>query len=308
MIKGLGGVGLDLNQLQYFVAIAELQNISKASERLNISQPSLSKSISRLEKELGTKLFDRAGKRIILNDQGSRFLAGVQLSLQDLDDARALVENMAGGMTKKISLGVFGPQSYLDACLEQFGKQNPQVEFVISCNIGAAGLMETDQFDMMLYPEDPAFKKYKGFLVRRERFLLAVPNTHPFAGLAKVDPRKLAEEKFVFMRSSGRNLERTYVLCINTGFRPKIKSTTDCMDSHRRIIAHGLAVGFVAEGDAAFYEADDDIVLLDIDDDEYMQSVMVGFKREKHLSKTAIQFRNFVLAYFGITSPAEDLA
>ncbi len=296
---------MELSQLQYFVAIAELQNISKASQRLNISQPSLSKSISKLEKELGTKLFDRAGKRIILNDQGSRFLAGVQLSLQDLEDAKALVENMAEGATQKISIGLFGAHSYLDACLQAFGKRHPKVEFVISCHIGASDHLETDLFDMMLYPESAAFKKYKGFPIARERFYLAVPASHPLAGQGNTESRKLAEEKFVFLRNTNRNLERPYLHCIGSGFRPKIKCTTDSKVSHRSIISLGLAIGFAAEGDKAFYAEDPNISLLAIDEEEFTQSVMIGFKREKHLSETARQFRDFVAEYYGIDLSGE---
>lgn len=68
---------MELQQLRYFVRVAQVESISKAAKSLHISQPALSKSIMRLEQELGCDLFDRTGKRIHLNEKGREFLGGV---------------------------------------------------------------------------------------------------------------------------------------------------------------------------------------------------------------------------------------
>ena len=57
---------MDIHSLTYFKKVAELQHITRASEELHVAQPSLSRTISRLEKELGVQLFERSGKNIIL--------------------------------------------------------------------------------------------------------------------------------------------------------------------------------------------------------------------------------------------------
>lgn len=61
---------MELHQLRYFVQVARLESVSKASQALHISQPALSKTIGKLEDELGCQLFDRTGKRLLLNDRG----------------------------------------------------------------------------------------------------------------------------------------------------------------------------------------------------------------------------------------------
>ena len=65
---------MELQQLKYFKAVAEVGKISDAAESLFISAPALSTSISRLEKELGVQLFDRTNNKISLNIQGQIFL------------------------------------------------------------------------------------------------------------------------------------------------------------------------------------------------------------------------------------------
>ena len=77
---------MELLQLRYFKDAAELQNFSKVAEKNMVPQPSISKTINKLEKELGVKLFDRAGRRIILNENGQFFYEKVNIALKNIDD------------------------------------------------------------------------------------------------------------------------------------------------------------------------------------------------------------------------------
>ena len=65
---------MNIQNLKYFAIVAKLENVSRAAELMHTSQSSISKNIFTLEEELGTKLFDRHGKKLVLNDAGKRFL------------------------------------------------------------------------------------------------------------------------------------------------------------------------------------------------------------------------------------------
>ena len=69
---------MELSQLRYFIAVAELGNMSKAAETLFVSQPNLSTSISRLEEEVGAPLFERRRGKISLNQNGALLLKNVK--------------------------------------------------------------------------------------------------------------------------------------------------------------------------------------------------------------------------------------
>jgi DNA-binding transcriptional LysR family regulator len=81
---------VELRHLRYFVAVAEMENVSRAALKLHVSQPALSRQIRDLEDELGFSLLERTAKSVRLTDAGRAFL----------DDARALLQNADEAVTK----------------------------------------------------------------------------------------------------------------------------------------------------------------------------------------------------------------
>jgi len=78
---------MELKQIEYFLQLAQMQHVSQAADFLNISQPTLSKSLSNLEKDLGVPLFDRVGNRLRLNASGQRFYEKAKQAMQILNTA-----------------------------------------------------------------------------------------------------------------------------------------------------------------------------------------------------------------------------
>lgn len=99
---------MELLQLQYFQVIARTQNISAAAAQLHISQPSLSQILKRLEQEAGAPLFDRVGKRIVLNAYGTVFLKHVEEAFTALDNATTEIRLCAAPLPKQ-STSAFCP-------------------------------------------------------------------------------------------------------------------------------------------------------------------------------------------------------
>lgn len=96
---------MNLNQLYYFKKVAELKHFTKAAQELHISQPSLSYSISSLEKELGTCLFNKDGRRISLSKSGEEFLKYANASLYDLEKGIKIIKKNTNIETGKIEVG-----------------------------------------------------------------------------------------------------------------------------------------------------------------------------------------------------------
>jgi DNA-binding transcriptional LysR family regulator len=79
---------MSLTQIEYFVAVAEEGHVGRASRRLRVSQPPLSRQIRALEDELGVTLFDRTARGMRLRDEGRRFLVHARRVLDELTEAR----------------------------------------------------------------------------------------------------------------------------------------------------------------------------------------------------------------------------
>ena len=78
---------MELRQLEYFQMASRLRNITRAAERLRVSQPNITVAIKKLEAELGIQLFDRSQKQLALTPEGAVFLNRVELALRNIQDA-----------------------------------------------------------------------------------------------------------------------------------------------------------------------------------------------------------------------------
>ena len=124
---------MDYRQLQLFLATAERLNLSHAAEAMNITQPGLSKSMHRLQKELGTKLYHRRGRGIELTESGRALLRHVKLIETQLLDARSEVTGIAGGKLGHARIGA-GPSwlsRHLPESIAWVMQQNPNIRFTV---------------------------------------------------------------------------------------------------------------------------------------------------------------------------------
>lgn len=84
---------MESRQLQYFLAIASCESMSKAAEILHISQPALSSALRNLEKEIGQKLFDRVGKKLVINENGRYLAEQARAAFNILDEAKRTIQD-----------------------------------------------------------------------------------------------------------------------------------------------------------------------------------------------------------------------
>ncbi len=124
---------MDHRQLQLFLATAERLNLSHAAEAMNITQPGLSKSMHRLQRELGTKLYHRRGRGIELTEAGRALLRHVKLVETQLAEARAEVTGIAGGALGHARIGA-GPSwlsRHLPVSISRIMADHPNIRFTV---------------------------------------------------------------------------------------------------------------------------------------------------------------------------------
>ena len=96
---------MELRQLHYFLAVARHESFTRAAEHVHISQPSLSVQISALEDELGTRLLDRLGRKVVVTQAGELFRQHAERALRELDQAAQVVQELHGATRGRLIVG-----------------------------------------------------------------------------------------------------------------------------------------------------------------------------------------------------------
>ena len=109
---------MELLQLKYFLEVAKHESITQAAASLHVSQPSLSMTIQRLERELGAKLFERSKRRITLTAKGRKFYDAVYTAVNSLEEAR--IELTREGLQGHIIIGSYMPIAIVLPCIHAF--------------------------------------------------------------------------------------------------------------------------------------------------------------------------------------------
>src|SRR5256885_5348413 len=196
-------VAMNVDELRWFVAVAERGRVTRAAEELHISQPALSRALSRMQRELGMNVFDRSGRNLRLNRYGELYLEHARRALAELDSGQRAIEDMAGGERGLVSLG-FAPTLstwLVPALVSAFRSEHPGPRFQLHQDaVGQlVDSLRDGGVDLLVCPRpgDPALGWHA---LGRERLQLAVPAGHRLAGRKRGRLLEAAGERFVMLK------------------------------------------------------------------------------------------------------------
>src|SRR5215510_11924092 len=120
----------ELRHFRSFVAVADGGTVSRAAQRLHMSQPALSRQIADLERELSVRLFDRVGRRLTLTRHGEELLVRGRRLLSDMDAIRERAQSLAGGAAGVLRIGATAQviESALSQVLPRYRRLYPNVD------------------------------------------------------------------------------------------------------------------------------------------------------------------------------------
>jgi DNA-binding transcriptional LysR family regulator len=262
---------MDLRQLEYFVAVAEERNFTRAAERVHISQSGVSAQIRQLEHELGTELFDRSARTATLTVAGNAALRHARAALA----AAAAVGQAVGEVTDlirgQLTVGmVIGCTiTPLFDALAAFHREHPGVEISL-LEDSSDRLVEgvrAGTIDLALIGTAAATPDgLDALTIISERLVAAVPARHPLAKLHRVTLRDLSSYPIVCM-PPGTGLRTAFDLaCVAQSLKPVIALQASAADAIADLGTRGLAVAILTESMAARYRGR--LTALTIDDVE----------------------------------------
>lgn len=171
---------MELLQLRYFCEVARRESVTKVAEELHVSQPSLSKTIKNLEKELGVVLFDRVKKRIVLNEQGKEFYDKVSKGLNLIDSAVDGLSVTPDSENGTISLIVKAGQCFFPPMYDQFCRLHPNIILDVA-NFSLMQRKLMTEYDFHISAFMNTYDNVEFEYLMREEIVVVLNRSHPLA-------------------------------------------------------------------------------------------------------------------------------
>jgi DNA-binding transcriptional LysR family regulator len=242
---------MDLVTVRWFLAVAEIGNVTRAAEELRVSQPGLSRAIARLERELHAPLFDREGRTLRLNAYGEIFRAHAERLVDTETAARRALAQAADPEHGEVGLAFLHTQgtALVPELLRAYRSAHPKVRFRLTQ--GSAEHLEAEvvhgRADMAITSPRPEGLAWHPLTT--ERLRLALPAGHRLAGARRVSLADVADEPFIVMRHGFGLRSIADALFREAGIRPEIAFEGEEAATLRGLVAAGLGVALVPPGD-----------------------------------------------------------
>jgi LysR family hydrogen peroxide-inducible transcriptional activator len=242
---------MELQQLRYLCAIADTGSFSRAAERCRVAQPSLSQQISKLEDELGTRLFDRLGRSIRLTDAGRTFLPHARTVLHQTELARSEVDGRRRDARGTVIVGVIPTIApyYLPERIAGFTRRFPEatLRVVEETTPVLVDSLRSLAIDIAILSLPLRHRDFEIASLLTERLFAALPIDHPRAGAASISLRDLRDERFVLLRDSHCFREIALAACHRAHLDPRITFESGQFSSLLGMVAAGVGVSLVPE-------------------------------------------------------------
>jgi DNA-binding transcriptional LysR family regulator len=246
---------MEFHQLRYFTAAAEDASISRAAERLHVTQPALSRQIAALEAELGVALFDRVKKRIVLTDAGRFFLPKARQIICDAETSIQQLREQFGDAPRTLRLGFLSVflDDLVTPVMREFRQRHPKAR------VSLFELPPRAQLDRLRNHElDAAIlgnikdADRELFAVRRlsqNKMGVVLPEEHPLATKKMLKLSALALESYISLSDAVFPGRREFLrsICRAAGFEPQIVSEVDSLSLMLAGVASGDGIALMPE-------------------------------------------------------------
>ncbi len=217
---------MELRHLRYFLAVADTLSFTRAADQLHVTQPTLSHQVKELEKEIGSILFDRVGRRVYLTPSGETLREYAQQALNAISSATAALSELEGLTRGTLTVGVFESfsGSLLPLLLAEFSKLHPGVHVTVR-QLRTGHLeeqLDKGNLDLGIAYSPPATDKIVAEKLFDEPLALVVGAKHPLAHKRRIHMAALDGEPLMLLTAefpSRRLLESRFS---SVGVKPRV--------------------------------------------------------------------------------------
>lgn len=251
---------MNFQELNYVLSIAKHQKLTKAAEELYISQPTLSKCLQKLEREMGGKLFGRSGNTYVPTYLGRRYLEYARKVLTLNQDWERELKDMNSCMDGELNIAfpLMRSSCMVPSIMKVFHKKYPgvRVNLMEEAHAIQEKLLLNDELDFGIFNETRPHPKLSYETLLREEVLLVMPPDHPLSkkGIKKpgmrhlwIDLKLLKEEEFILHFPDQTTGQLAIELFETWGIEPRVSIHTRNTETSVRLCMEGMGICFVPE-------------------------------------------------------------
>lgn len=284
---------MELRQLEYFRVASHLKNITRAAQRLRVSQPNITVAIKKLEAELGIQLFDRSQKQLSLTPEGKVFLKRIEVALRNIEDAVLEVDDYKQLQKGTIKIGIPPMMgAYLfPKVFSGFRQLHPNLDVLLyeEGSLTIREKLESDELDfgIIIVPESvPNLNVVK---MSRNQLMVCVSQQSPLADKNAITSEDIAESDLIMMKEGSylRRVVQSKLFAMKISPRTVLESGQ--IVTIKGLVAHQVGIAFLLD---FICENSTDIKAIPFCDPIFVD-IGLAYKKEKYVSKAAQAFINF---------------
>ncbi len=238
---------MEMEQLRHFLKVAELENFTRAAEQVKLTQSSLSRSIARLEEELGQPLFDRQSRKVVLNDAGRLLLNSARNILKMTEDAKAeICDDGQSGKVRVAAIPTIAPY-FLPECLKLFRQKFPQAQVIVHEDTTENLLkrIADGEVDIAITALPIVARYVEVVPLFEEELLLVTSIDHPLARKKAVRAADIEELPFVLLGEAHCLSDNVISFCRQKSFHPVSVERTCQLSMIQELVTLGHGVSLV---------------------------------------------------------------
>lgn len=285
---------MEIRQLEFFYAFCQLNSISKAAEKMHVSQPSVSIAIQKLEEELGVQLLDRSQRQITLTDEGKIFSQRVNEILMQLGDSITEVKDHKLNKLGSIKIGIppMVGVFLFPHIFAKFRKQHPELNLsaVEAGSLSIQKLLEDGSIDIGIITQNIPHASLEIQPITAVQVRVCLPHNHPLSNLTSIPFSKLRDEPFILLKEDTFSRQAIMNECRKHQINPQIIFTSSHIDTIISLVELEVGISFLFDVIAQKYSTINSLPL----EEPISSPIVLAWNRKRYLSSASRAFIDFI--------------
>ncbi|MEY8712634.1 LysR family transcriptional regulator [Mangrovibacter phragmitis] len=239
---------MNIRNLEYLVALAKYRHFQRAAEACNVSQPTLSAQLRKLENELGLQLLERTTRKIRFTQTGLRLVEQTQVILREIEALKNMANSSQNSLSQTLDIGIIPTLApYIFSHMNTLCRENfPEVEMEIheAQTQHLLAMLESDAIECAIVMASKETSKYVELPLFEEPLVLGVSHKHPYARFDEINMDHLKNNK-ILMLDDGNCLHNQILrYCYQFELEPDNRFIAMHLETLRRSVAFNKGIAF----------------------------------------------------------------